>query len=117
MVQSQQIEKLTLASCGVEFRKAQPEAGKLLRSFGRASIKPYPTKQDPNQNQEVFIMYYAIETIGYGKRKRYAIVQVIPGKGTNPTTGCSYPTEDKARKVAADIGYQIEKVGDYWSII
>ena len=62
-------------------------------------------------------MYYAIETIGYGKRRRYAIVQVIPGKGTNPTTGRSYPTEEAARKVAADLGYTIEKVGDYWQII
>ena len=62
-------------------------------------------------------MYYAIQIIGYGKRRRYAIQQVIPGKGTNPTTGRAYATEAQARQVAAELGYIIEKCGDLWEII
>lgn len=62
-------------------------------------------------------MYYAIQIIGYGKRRRYAIQQVFPGKGTNPTTCTSYKTEEMARAVAAELGYKIEKVGGFWEII
>ena len=43
-------------------------------------------------------MYYAIQIIGYGKRQRFIISQVIPGKGTNPTNGKNYPTEEAARE-------------------
>ena len=62
-------------------------------------------------------MYYAIQVIGYGKRRRYVIQQVIKGRGTNPTTGRSYATEAEARKAAEDLGYKIEAIGDYWQII
>lgn len=62
-------------------------------------------------------MYYAIQIIGYGKRRRYIIVQVVPGRGTNPTTGRSYPTEDAARSAAAELGYVIAKCGDFYQII
>ena len=62
-------------------------------------------------------MYYAIQIIGYGKRRRYCIQQVIPGKGTNPTTGKSYSTEEAARAAAAEMGLEITKCGDYWEII
>jgi hypothetical protein len=62
-------------------------------------------------------MYYAIQVIGYGKRRRYAIQQVIPGTGTNPTTGRSYTSEAQARAAAAELGYEIKKCGDLWEII
>lgn len=62
-------------------------------------------------------MYYAIEIIGYGKRRRYCIKQVIPGVGTNPTNCKAYRTEDAARKAAAEIGIEISKVGDFYQII
>lgn len=62
-------------------------------------------------------MYYAIQVIGYGKRRRYVIQQVIPGKGTNPTTGRSYASEAQAREAAAELGYEIQKCGDLWAII
>lgn len=60
--------------------------------------------------------YYAIQVIGYGSRRRYAIQYVIPGHGTNPTTCRSYPTIDAAMQAAADNGWTIEKVGDFWEI-
>ena len=62
-------------------------------------------------------MYYAIQIIGYGKRQRFIISQVIPGKGTNPTNGKNYPTEEAAREAAAAAGYKIKLTGDYWKII
>ena len=62
-------------------------------------------------------MYYAIQIIGSGKNQRFVIQRVIKGRGTNPTTGKSYKTENDARKAAAELGYTIEKCGDYWEII
>ncbi len=63
-------------------------------------------------------MYYAIQIIGYGKKRRFCIQQVLDNhRGTNPTTGRSYRTIEQAQEVAASLGYQIEKVGDYWEII
>ena len=45
-------------------------------------------------------MFYAIEIIGYGKRRRYCIKRVMPGRGTNPTNGKCYRTESAARAAA-----------------
>lgn len=42
-------------------------------------------------------MIYAIETIGTGKRTRYA-VKAVTETGTNPTNGKAYRTEDAARR-------------------
>lgn len=61
-------------------------------------------------------MYYAIEIIGYGKRRRYAIKQVVSG-GTNPVNGKSYRTEEEAKQAAAEKGIEIAKCGDLWEII
>lgn len=61
-------------------------------------------------------MYYAIEIIGYGKRRRYAIKQVVSG-GTNPVNGKAYRTEEEARQAAAEKGIEIAKCGDLWEII
>lgn len=61
-------------------------------------------------------MYYAIQIVGYGKRRRYGIVRVS-GAAINPTTGRSYSTEEEARAVAACLGYEIRACGDNWSII
>lgn len=62
-------------------------------------------------------MYYAIEIIGYGKRSRYCIKQVIPGCGTNPTNHKSYRSESEARSAAAEIGVEICKCGYFYEII
>ena len=62
-------------------------------------------------------MYYAIEVIGYGKRTRYTIKQVISDRGTNPTNGKWYRTEEAARSAAAEMGIEIYKVGDLYEII
>lgn len=62
-------------------------------------------------------MFYAIEIIGYGKRRRYCIKRVMPGRGTNPTNGKCYRTESAARAAAEELGYEIAKCGDFWAII
>ena len=62
-------------------------------------------------------MYYAIQVIGYGKKQRFVIQHVIPGRGTNPTDGKKYATLEDAKTAAAAAGYHIEKTGDYWEII
>lgn len=61
-------------------------------------------------------MYYAIEYIGYGKKRRYAIKQVVTG-GTNPVNGKAYRTEEEAEKAAAELGITITKRGDLYAII
>lgn len=61
-------------------------------------------------------MYYAIEIIGYGKRRRYSIKQVIHRGLTVPTNCKSYRTEDAARRAAAEMGLEITKVGDVYEI-
>lgn len=60
-------------------------------------------------------MKYAIEVIGYGKRRGYAIKQVFE-YGTNPTDGKRYKTEEAARAAADKMGVKIEGVGDLWQI-
>ena len=62
-------------------------------------------------------MFYAIEIIGYGKRRRYCIKQVIPNQGTNTANGTCYRTESAARAAAEELGYEIAKCGDFWAII
>ena len=62
-------------------------------------------------------MYYAIEVIGYGKRTRYTIKQVLSGGGTNPTNGKWYRTEEAARRAAAEMGLTVSVVGDLWQIL
>ena len=42
-------------------------------------------------------MIYAIETIGTGKRTRYA-VKAVTETGTNPTNGRAYRTEEATRR-------------------
>lgn len=62
-------------------------------------------------------MYYAIEIIGYGKRRRFCIKQVFPNKLVIPTNRKTYPTETAARKAAAEMEIKIEKCGDFYEII
>ena len=61
-------------------------------------------------------MTYAIETIGTGKRTRYA-VKAVTETGTNPTTGTVYSTEAAARRAAAEMGLTVSAVGDLWQIL
>lgn len=61
-------------------------------------------------------MYYAIEYIGHGKKRRYAIKQVV-NKGTNPVNGKAYRSEKEAEKAAVEMGIAIQKRGDYYEII
>ena len=76
------------------------------------------TGRQPRQRAEREKMYYAIQVIGCGKNRRYCIQQVLDNhRGTNPTTGRSYRTLEQAQEIAASLGYQIEKMGDYWEII
>lgn len=44
-------------------------------------------------------MIYGIEIIGHGSRTRYAI-KAVDDRGTNPTNGKAYRTEDAARRAA-----------------
>lgn len=62
-------------------------------------------------------MYYAIEIISYGKNRRFTIKAVYPGRGTDPVNGKTYQTEKAARDAAADLGIEITKSGDFYSII
>lgn len=61
-------------------------------------------------------MHYAIEYIGYGKKRRYVIKHVI-NKGTNSVNGKAYRSEEEAEKAACEIGITISKRGDYYEII
>ena len=61
-------------------------------------------------------MYYAIERIGNGRLRCYAIKQVV-NKGTNPVNGKVYSSEESAEKAAAEMGITIRKRGDYYEII
>lgn len=62
-------------------------------------------------------MYYAIEIIGYGKRRRYCIKQVTNRGLVNPTNGKAYRTEESARAAANEMGIEITKCGDFYEII
>lgn len=61
-------------------------------------------------------MFYAIEIIGYGKRRRFT-VKLVCNKGTFPTNGKTYRTESEAMEAAAEMGFTIEKIGDFYTII
>ena len=60
--------------------------------------------------------YYAIMITGYGARRRYS-VQRVSGSGTNPTNGKTYRTEGAAMAAAAEMGVEIERIGDFYEII
>lgn len=61
-------------------------------------------------------MQYAIEVIGYGKRTRYIIKQVLYN-GTNPVDYKIYATEQAARDAANALGINITACGDLYSIL
>ena len=61
-------------------------------------------------------MYFAIQVVGSGKRRRYGVVKVT-GAALNPTTGRSYSTESEARSAAAALGVEVRACGDLWQII
>lgn len=58
----------------------------------------------------------AIEIIGYGKRARYA-VKAVDERGTIPVDHKIYRTEADARRAAADLGFTVSAVGDFWHLI
>ena len=58
----------------------------------------------------------AIETIGYGKRTRYA-VKAVDERGTIPVDYKIYRTEEAARRAAADLGFTVSAVGDFWHLM
>lgn len=61
-------------------------------------------------------MIYAIETTGHGSRTRYAI-KAVDDRGTNPTNGKAYRTEEAARAAAGLLGLTISAVGDFWQLL
>ena len=61
--------------------------------------------------------YYAIETIGYGKRKRYYIKQVISANANIPFDGKVYKSEERARSAATNANIEIVACGDLWQIM
>lgn len=61
-------------------------------------------------------MYYAIQIIGYGKKKVYTIVEV-KNNCVNPTDGKRYKTEAAALEAAEKQHIKIQVVGDFWKII
>jgi hypothetical protein len=62
--------------------------------------------------------YYAIQVIGYGKRRVYCIKRVTDAGGLIlPVNGKAYKTLEKAQTVASELGLTIEKVGDTYEII
>ena len=58
----------------------------------------------------------AIEIIGYGKRTRYA-VKAVDERGTIPVDYKIYRTEEAARRAAADLGFTVSAVGDFWHLM
>ncbi len=61
-------------------------------------------------------MKYGIHVIGYGKRRRYAIVK-IAGSCMIPVEGRSYPSLEAALE-AADAQHLVpEKIGDFYKLI
>ena len=94
----------------------------IMKRLNRTEHQAKPSRRHrtaaPTEGRKGEKMYYAIQVIGCGKNRRYCIQQVLDNhRGTNPTTGRSYRTLEQAQEVAASLGYQIEKVGDYWEII
>ena len=61
--------------------------------------------------------HYGIEVIGYGKRRRYAVKEIV-NSGTNPVGYCkTYKTEAEARAAAEAYGVKVEAVGDFWELM
>lgn len=60
--------------------------------------------------------YYAIETIGYGAKRRYLIKEVFDTI-TCPVDRKPYRTEEAAREAARRMGIEIGKIGDAYQII
>lgn len=60
---------------------------------------------------------YGIEHIGYGACRKYAIKEIIPGRGTKPVDGRRYNTPAAAREAAEKKGIKITREGDFYSII
>ena len=58
----------------------------------------------------------AIQIIGYGKRTRYAI-KAVDERGTIPVDYKIYRTEEAARMAAADLGFTVSAVGDFWHLM
>ena len=58
----------------------------------------------------------AIEIIGCGKRTRYA-VKAVDERGTIPIDYKIYRTEEAARRAAADLGFTVSAVGDFWHLM
>ncbi len=61
-------------------------------------------------------MYYAIQIIGYGKKKVYTIVKVN-NNCVNPTDGKRYKSKAAAQEAAEKQHIKIQVVGDFWKII
>lgn len=59
---------------------------------------------------------YGIEIIGYGKRRRYCVKELVRN-GLNPTDGRAYRTEEAARDAAGRMGVEIVAVGDLWELL
>lgn len=63
-------------------------------------------------------MYYGIEYIGYGARRRYVIRKVRHGAGVDPVGYCKvYKTPEAARAAAAAYGLKIEREGDFYALV
>ena len=65
--------------------------------------------------------YYAIEIVGYGKKQRFVVKEVVrDGKYGSVTTYPVEPpflTEERARAAAEQAGIEIKKIGDAYQII
>ena len=58
----------------------------------------------------------AIEIIGYGKRTRY-VVRAVDERGTIPVGYKIHRAEEAARRAAADLGFTVSAVGDFWHLM
>ena len=61
-------------------------------------------------------MKYAIEIIGYGKKRRYAVKR-IENNTAFTTNGKVYKTENDARNAAKEMNIEIAACGNIWEII
>ena len=67
-------------------------------------------------------VYYAIEVIGYGSRRRYVLKRIescgpFAPVTTSPVDHIAYRSEAEARRAARLLGLVITKVGDHYHII
>lgn len=61
-------------------------------------------------------MRYAIEVIGYGKRRRYGVKEITRTGLILPVNGKVYRTEQAAKEAAEELGVKIAAVGDVYKI-